>query len=124
MDVTDNLEEFKYEFDLRHTTITRYYNGSIYLFIGYVALHQLLRNELFCLTNDELIQEFKTSLEENELITVKDDKFIFALNNITDEVIEYIKMMLKYLLILYTDFNVDYADNKITFLRKKDEDYN
>ena len=23
MDVTDNLEEFKYEFDLRHTTITK-----------------------------------------------------------------------------------------------------
>lgn len=119
----EELEEFKYEFDLRHTEITLYYNGSLYLFMGYVFLHQLLKNDIVYLTNEELIQEFKESLEENEIFAFRDNKFIFKLNKITDEVIEYIKMMLKYLLILYTDFNVDYINNEITFLRIRDENY-
>lgn len=120
----EELEEFKYEFDLRYSQLSHYYNGSLYLFIGYVFLHQLLRNNIFYLTNDELINEFKSSLEEDEIISHQDNKFIFKLNNINDDIIGYIKMMLKYLLILYKDFNIDYINNEINFIRILDEDFN
>lgn len=119
----EELEEFKYEFNLKYLNLIpmcpAYFDNLIK---GYIFLHQLLRDDIVYLTNEELIWEFKESLEDGESFTYKNNKFIFVLNNITDEVIEYIKMMLKYLLILYTDFNVDYLNNEITFLRLKDED--
>lgn len=111
------LEDFKYEFDLRYFMKLPFIDGMVNLLTGYLHLHQFTKQDLFELTDDELINEFKNSLEENETFTNDNKFFKFKLNFITDEIIEYIRFRLKYCLILYKEFIVDYKNNEISFIR-------
>ena len=120
--MNNKLENYKYEFNLiNRFSYLMYYtiDNSYYPIIGYIILNQLTRenNVFFELSNDELIDEFSNSLEENEIIIEKNNYFVFKLNKINDETIDYIKLRLKYSLILYKDFKINYKNNEISFIR-------
>lgn len=82
---------------------------------GYIYLHQLVVQDLFELSNENLVEIFEKNLEDDEYITINNDQFILHLNYVDDEVIEYVKLILKYSLTLYTDFEV--RDKMILFKR-------
>lgn len=119
------IEDYKYEFNLlkgRGWFASYDIDNSFYPFLGYLYLNQLTRGDKqpFVLTNKQLIDEFRNSLEDNEFLSEKDNIFTFRLNKISKKIINYIKLRLKYSLILYKNFNIDRKNNIITFERLND----
>lgn len=112
-------EDFKYTFDLFGLD-SRIIDHDFYpLLIGYIYLHQLVMQDIPVLGNDEIERIFKISMEEGESIEIKDDSFTLKVKEVTDEIIDFVRFVLKYSLILYTDFKVN--GNIITFKRIYDE---
>lgn len=114
-----DINDFKYEFDFFKVNSDYELNDSYYPFIGYVCLHQYIRQELFQLSNVDLLHELKNTLDDNETIEENCDLFILHLNYIDESIIEYVKLFLNCYLILYKDFVVN--ENIISFKRIYDE---
>ena len=114
------VADFKYEFDFFKLDSDYEFNDSYYPFIGYVSLNQYVKQDLFSLSNKELIEEFQKTLESGEIISEHENEFILTLNSADDRIVEYVKLFLQCYLIVYSDFIVD--NNKISFKRLFDED--
>lgn len=109
------LEDFQYEFDFSTYVDNYHIDNTPYLFMGYCHLHQFVLQDLFHLTNEELLLEFENKLDIGEEIICNENKFILKLNEINEEIIDFIKLCLKYYLILYTDFKIE--NNNVSFIR-------
>lgn len=111
----EELKDFQYEFDFSIYLDCYTIDYSPYLFMGYCHLHQFVKQDLFELTNKELLSEFRDKLDDGETIVCNDDIFTFKLNEVNSEVIEFIKLCLKYYLVTYTNLQIE--NNIITFKR-------
>lgn len=107
------MTDFKYEFD--HFGFWQYndYKYLRVLFVGYTVLHQFIRQDIKCfnITNKSLIEIIEDSLEKGETIEERSNIFILKLNKVNEEIIEYIKLLLRYSLIIVEDFEI--LDNNI-----------
>lgn len=112
------MEDYKYEFDNFVFENDSDYKYANVLFVGYVFLKQFVRQDInqFQVDNKLLVEIFKDSLEDGETIQENDNIFILKLNNIDSDIISYVKMLLKYCLILVEDFEI-LNDNTIKWKR-------
>ena len=97
------------------------YDERYCLYCGYLLLNQLVKYDFIDISPEDLKYLFSIDLEEGEYVEYDGDMFILTLNYVNDEIVEYVKMILKYALVLYDDFNVN--SNVISF-RKCFEDEN
>lgn len=118
----EELEDFQYEFDFGIYLGCYMIGYTPYLFMGYCHLHQFVKQDRFKISNTELLSEFRDKLDDGETIVCNDDVFTFNLNEVNDEVIEFIKLCLKYYLVMYTDLQI--KDNTITFKRIYEDNIN
>ena len=120
------MKDYTYEFD---HYMSRNYCCNIYymtlLIHGYTFLNQYVRQDIdkFIISNDFLTKILSDSLEEGEYVEEHDNIFILRLKKVTDEIVDYVKLLLKYTLILYCDFKVG-ENNTITWRRIYDSENN
>lgn len=112
----EDIEDFKYEFDLAYFHYYPEYNNIPEIIInGYLCLHQFVLQDLSrMIDKDNILWVIKTQLEEGETIEeIADGEYEIKINNICDETLDYIKFLLKYTLIKIKNLMV--KDNNITF---------
>lgn len=105
------LEDFKYEFDFyTHYEINSNYKYADILTIGYIFLTQFTRQNIdkFSVGKDLLKEIISDSLEDGETIEVtENNQFILRLNEVNNDIIEYVQLILKCTLTLYQKFTVE-----------------
>ena len=101
------IEDFKYEFDF--SVISGCVDRILLpLFIGYVCLHQFVKQDIEKLTNRQYVLDIlKDSLEKDEELIEVNNMVTLKLNTVNQGIIEYVKFILKYGLIVIKDFTVE-----------------
>jgi hypothetical protein len=111
----EEVEDFKYEFDLSvNSDCLLYSDVPLLLYVGYLYLHQFVKQDLMsCADKNNIISIITPLLEEGETIKEKDGHFELKLNNMNNEDIQYISFLLKYSLAPFKNFEVE--NNTIKF---------
>ena len=113
------MERFRYEFDFYKIIEDYREEVNLYILIGYIFLNQFVRQEPFHLTNEEIKQVFEDFLENDENVSTIDNILIFELKSVDKETLSFIKMILKYMFVQYSEINVE--NNLIKIYLEKDE---
>ena len=101
------MEDFKYEFDFS-AMIGCTNDVPLPLFVGYVCLHQFVKQGIEKLSCKQyVIDIFKDSLEKGEELIVSDNMITLKLNNVNQDIIEYVKFIIKYGLMVIRNFTVE-----------------
>ena len=112
----ENIEDFKYEFDLAcFHFYSEYAHIPIELVNGYICLHQFILQDLSKVISKEgMVQTIKTQLEEGETIEeISEDEYIISINNLCEETVDYIKFLLKYSLVKTKNLRIE--NNTVKF---------
>ena len=97
----EEIEDFKYEFDLSFDIIYGTHKSvPMVLFDGYVCLHQFVKNNLeYVLGKLNMYQMFDELLEKDEYIVEINGEYNLLINNLNEVNLEYIKFLLNCCLI-------------------------
>lgn len=112
----DDLEDFKYEFDLAcFHFYPEYAHIPIELVNGYICLHQFVLQDLSKVVDkDNMVEIIKTQLEDGERIEeVSDGQYVIKINNLCNETVEYVNFLLKYSLVKTKNLRIE--NNAIKF---------
>lgn len=109
------IEDFKYEFDLSYTHyINENYIPQI-LINGYMCLHQFIKQDFTKIIDEcNVIWAINSELEDGETINkLGDGKYEIKVNNLSYEILEYVRFLLKYSMIKTKNLRIE--DNVIKF---------
>lgn len=106
----EDVEDFKYEFDLSmyFDYCTHNEHISSDLFNGYVCLHQFVKNNIdYAMGECNIFNIINPLLEKGETFEYNDNIFELKLNTVNDDIVNYVKFLIKCSLTLIKNFRIE-----------------